>query len=72
MIYLAIFGSLIGFTAYTWLSARVEPHLLSTYALVNPVIAVGLGWLVYSEPVTVSFVYAVALVLVGVGLLMKT
>lgn len=47
--YLAIFGSLIGFTAYSWLLKNVEPSLASTYAYVNPVIAVVLGWAIAGE-----------------------
>lgn len=71
LLYLAIFGSVIAFTAFTWLTRHVETHLVSTYALVNPVIAVGLGWLVYREPVSGSFAAAVVCVLIGVGLMMK-
>lgn len=47
--YLAIFGSLIGFTAYSWLLKNVEPSLASTYAYINPVIAVILGWAIAGE-----------------------
>lgn len=50
--YLVIFGSLIGFTAYSWLLKNVEPSLASTYAYVNPVIAVLLGWAVAGESLT--------------------
>lgn len=71
LLYLAIFGSVVGFTAYTWLSRNVDAQLVSTYALVNPVIAVGLGWLVYREPVSGSFALAVACVLIGVGMMLK-
>ncbi len=71
VVYLAIFGSVIAFTAFNWLTRHVETHLVSTYALVNPVIAVGLGWLFFSEPVTGSFAAAVACVLIGVSLMMK-
>lgn len=68
--YLIVFGSLIGFTAYSWLSRNVEPHLVSTYALVNPVIAVWLGWLLKDEALTGKFVAATALVLIGLVVLM--
>lgn len=69
--YLIIFGSLIGFTAYSWLSRNVEPHLVSTYALVNPVIAVALGWFLANEPLTVTFFSATLLVLLGLTILMS-
>ena len=71
LLYLIIFGSLFGFTAYSWLARNVEPHLVSTYALVNPVIAVWLGWFLVDEPLTAKFVFSTALVLVGIVILMK-
>lgn len=72
LLYLIIFGSLIGFTAYSWLSRNVEPHLVSTYALVNPVIAVWLGWGLANEPLTGKFVTSTILVVVGLAVLMWT
>lgn len=50
--YLIIFGSLIGFTAYSWLLRNARPSLVATYAYVNPVIAVLLGWLIAGEAMT--------------------
>lgn len=50
--YLIVFGAIIGFTAYSWLLKNVEPSLASTYAYVNPVIAVILGWAVAGESLT--------------------
>jgi drug/metabolite transporter (DMT)-like permease len=52
LIYLIIFGSIIGFTAYSWLMKNVAPELASTYAYVNPVIAVILGWAIAGESLT--------------------
>lgn len=49
LIYLVIFGSLFGFTAYSWLLKNAQPALVSTYAYVNPIIAVFLGWLIAGE-----------------------
>jgi len=49
--YLIIFGSIVAFSAYTWLLRVCSPSLVSTYAFVNPVIAVFLGWLVLDEPI---------------------
>jgi drug/metabolite transporter (DMT)-like permease len=69
-LYLVIFGSIIAFTAYSWLGRNVEPPLLSTYALVNPVIAVLLGWWIAGESVTLKFFGATALVLLGLSLLL--
>lgn len=50
--YLTVFGSIVGFTAYSWLLKNVEPSLASTYAYVNPVIAVFLGWAIAGESLT--------------------
>lgn len=69
--YLVVFGSVIAFSAYSWLSRNVEPSLVSTYALVNPVIAVGLGWLLASEKIGSTFIIATILVLTGLTLLMR-
>lgn len=69
--YLALFGSLVGFTAYAWLSSHAAAPLVSTHALVNPLIAVGLGWLIYQEPVTLALAQAALLVLVSLVLLLR-
>jgi drug/metabolite transporter (DMT)-like permease len=50
--YLIIFGSLIGFTAYSWLLKNAQPAMVATYAYVNPIIAVFLGWLIAGESFT--------------------
>jgi drug/metabolite transporter (DMT)-like permease len=47
--YLLVFGSLIGFTAYSWLLKNARPAMVATYAYVNPVIAVILGWAIAGE-----------------------
>lgn len=52
LIYLIIFGSLLGFTAYSWLIQNAAPSMAATYAYVNPVIAVILGWLIAGETFT--------------------
>ncbi len=52
VLYLVIFGSLIGFTSYSWLLKNAQPAMVATYAYVNPVIAVLLGWLIAGESFT--------------------
>lgn len=52
VLYLAVFGSLVGYTAYIWLLKVEKPSRVATYAYVNPVVAVLLGWLVAGEPLT--------------------
>lgn len=50
--YLVVFGSVVAFTAYVWLVANAPISLVATYAYINPVIAVFLGWLILDEVVT--------------------
>lgn len=64
--YLVFFGSLIGFTAYSWLVRTTAPTLVATYAFVNPLVAVFLGWLVVGEPVGWRTLAAGALVVLSV------
>ncbi|RMH18701.1 MAG: hypothetical protein D6696_12505 [Acidobacteria bacterium] len=62
-LYLVVFGSLIAFSAYSWLLRTTEPTLVATYAYVNPVVAVILGWLLAGEPFGPRTVVAAALIL---------
>jgi drug/metabolite transporter (DMT)-like permease len=66
--YLVICGSLIGYTAYIWLLAHVSTSKVSTYAYVNPVVAVFLGWLVLREPVDAYIVAGSVIVIASVVL----
>jgi drug/metabolite transporter (DMT)-like permease len=68
VLYLGIFGSLVGFTAYTYLLSRVRPALATSYAYVNPVIAVTLGVVFADERITMIGVIAMAIIIVGVVL----
>ncbi|MFC0865130.1 EamA family transporter [Sphaerimonospora cavernae] len=70
--YLVLAGSLIGFTSYIWLLGHAPISLASTYAYVNPVVAVILGWIILSEPVTVIMLVAGALIVAGVALVVST
>lgn len=69
--YLLIFGSLLGFTAYSWLLNNVTPAMATTYAYVNPVVAVFLGWLIAGEPLTKRMLLA-AVVIVSSVILITT
>jgi drug/metabolite transporter (DMT)-like permease len=60
--YLVVFGSILGYSAYTYALRHASPTIVGTYAYVNPVIAVLLGWLLLSEPVTARTVLAMALI----------
>ncbi|MFC3979824.1 EamA family transporter [Streptosporangium jomthongense] len=70
--YLIVMGSLVGFTAYAWLLGNAPISLVSTYAYVNPVVAVVLGGLILSEVVTGSMVVAGLVIVVGVALVVST
>ena len=50
--YLVGIGSLVGFSTFVWLIKHSTPARVSTYAYVNPVVAVFLGWLILGEPIT--------------------
>ncbi len=67
--YLVTFGSLVGFTAYVYLLKAVSPAKASTYAYVNPVVAVLLGWAVAHEPITKSMVAGAAVILGAVAMI---
>jgi drug/metabolite transporter (DMT)-like permease len=64
LLYLIVFGSIVAFTAYTWLLANVPISVVATYAYVNPVVAVALGAVLLSEPITVRTLIA-AVVIIG-------
>jgi drug/metabolite transporter (DMT)-like permease len=67
--YLVIFASLGGFTAYVYLLQHATPARASTYAFVNPVVAVGLGGLLGGEPLTARVLLAAAVIVAGVALI---
>ncbi len=67
--YLIVFGSLVAFTAYVWLLRAASPALVSTYAFVNPVVAVFLGWLLASEEVGARTLVAAAVIVGAVVLI---
>jgi len=68
-IYLILVGSLIGFSAYVWLLKAVSPAQASTYAYVNPVVAVFLGWLLAGETLTWRTLIAAAIIIGSVVLI---
>ncbi|HET9011855.1 MAG TPA: EamA family transporter, partial [Gemmatimonadaceae bacterium] len=67
--YLVTFGSLIGFTAYYYLLSHTTAAKAATYAYVNPVVAVLLGWAFANEPVTSRTLVAAAVILAGVAII---
>jgi drug/metabolite transporter (DMT)-like permease len=68
-LYLILFGSLVGFTAYIWLLRVTTPVLVSTYAYVNPVVAVLLGATLAGETITIRTLLAAVVILIAVALI---
>lgn len=69
--YLIFFGSIIGFSAYIWLLKVADSTIVSTYAYVNPVVAVILGWALAGEQMTGQDAIAAAIIVVAVILITK-
>ncbi len=69
--YLVVFGSLVGFTAYIWLLGETTPARVSTYAYVNPVVAVLLGWGFAGEAMTLRSLVAAAVIVGAVALIIR-
>ena len=70
--YLMVFGSVVAFSAYVWLVANAPISLVATYAYVNPVIAVLLGWLVLEETVTIATLLGGAIVVGSVAVVITS
>jgi drug/metabolite transporter (DMT)-like permease len=69
--YLITFGSIIAFTSYTWLLQRCPPALVATHTYANPIVAVLLGWLLASEPLTLRVVLASVAILGAIVLIRR-
>lgn len=67
--YLIVFGSLIGFTAYSWLMKNARPSMVATYAYVNPAVAVLLGWMIAGESLTPQMLIGAAIIVGSVVLI---
>jgi drug/metabolite transporter (DMT)-like permease len=69
--YLVVFGSLLGYSAYVWLLANAPIAKVSTYAYVNPVVAIALGVVVLDESVTLRIAAGALLILVSVAIVLR-
>jgi drug/metabolite transporter (DMT)-like permease len=69
--YLILFGSIIGFGAYIWLLKVADPTMVSTYAYVNPVVAVFLGCTLAGEPLTLNDAVVAMLILTSVVIISR-
>jgi drug/metabolite transporter (DMT)-like permease len=71
LVYLILVGSVIGYTAYAWLLANAPIGQVSTYAYVNPVVAIALGVIVLDETVTARIVAGAVLILIAVAIVLR-
>lgn len=69
--YLIVFGSLLGLSAYNWLLHHASPARVATYAYVNPIVAMLLGWALAGEAISVRTLLAAAIIIVGVVLVIS-
>ncbi|MEP7158885.1 MAG: EamA family transporter [Chloroflexota bacterium] len=70
--YLIVFGSVLAYTAYTWVLIHASVSRVSTYAYVNPVVAVALGALLLNEKIDTTMIVGAAMILVAVWLVIRT
>lgn len=66
-----VLASVIGYSAYGWLLQNVRMSLVSTYAYVNPVVAVFLGWLILREPISPDVIFGAVFIIGGVALVVS-
>lgn len=71
VLYLIVFGSLLGFTAFVWLLAHMPATRVASHAYVNPIVAVALGYFFAAEPVTARTLAGTALVLISVFVILR-
>ncbi|HEV3231741.1 MAG TPA: EamA family transporter [Candidatus Dormibacteraeota bacterium] len=69
--YLVVFGSIVAFSAYNLILRRLPTAVVSTYAYVNPVVAVFLGWLFLAEPITPRLLVSGGVILVAVAIIVS-
>jgi drug/metabolite transporter (DMT)-like permease len=70
--YLILFGSVLAYTAYTWVLIHASVSRVSTYAYVNPVVALFLGALLLNEKVDATMLLGAAIIVVSVWLVIRT
>jgi drug/metabolite transporter (DMT)-like permease len=69
--YLVVFGSLVAFTAYVWALQNIPVSKVATYAYVNPVIAIVLGWLILDEGMTPTMLGAATIIIASVAMIIR-
>ena len=71
LIYLVVFGSIVGYSAYIYALDRLPVAIVSVYTYVNPIVAVILGWLFYREPFGFREIAAMAVIFLGIGVVKR-
>jgi drug/metabolite transporter (DMT)-like permease len=71
MAYLVVFGSLLAYSAYVYAISKLPPTLVSIYAYINPVVAIGFGWMLLHEKLNASMLVGAAITLAGVWLVKR-
>lgn len=71
LMYLAVFGSVIAYTSYNYALSKLRPGKVASYAYVNPAVAVIVGALVLSEPITVVMIVSMFVILAGVAVIQR-
>ena len=70
--YLVVFGSWLAFAAYAWLLQNAPVSRVATYAYVNPVVAIALGWAILDEAVTTTTFAGAAVIVASVAAVVRT
>jgi len=68
-LYLIIFGSLVAFSSYIWLLKQASPHLVSTHAYINPIVALILGSALAEEALTTRSILAAIIIIISVAII---
>ncbi|MEI9814088.1 MAG: EamA family transporter [Acidobacteriota bacterium] len=71
VLYLAVFGGIIGYGCYMFSLSRLPLAIVSIYTYVNPAVAVFLGWLVYREPFGIGEATAMAVIFLGIWMVRR-
>ena len=71
LVYLITFGSLLAYSSYAWLLQKAPISKVSTYAYVNPVVAIALGWLVLNESITPITLLGAGIIVASVALVIR-
>jgi drug/metabolite transporter (DMT)-like permease len=72
LVYLIVFGSVLAYTAYTWLLQHAPVSTVATYAFVNPVVAIILGGVLLREDITATMLLGAAMIVVAIAIVIRT